>query len=99
MPTIYEYLGITIKFYSHEHDPIHVHAKYGENEVRVELHEKNGVIYDVEYKEMSGKFSPTKMRDLRVFISENKNAILFAWQQSFKQNVKLKPIKITKRIK
>ena len=99
MPTIYEYLGITIKFYSHEHDPIHVHAKYGENEVRVELFEKSGAIYDVEYKEISGKFSVSKMRDLRVFINEHKNAILFAWQQSFKQGVKLKPIRITKRIR
>jgi len=99
MPTIYEYLGIVIKFYTHDHEPIHVHAKYGENEVRVELYEKNGVIYDVEYKELSGKFTPAKMRDLRVFINENKNAILFAWQQVFKHNVQLSPVKITKRIK
>jgi hypothetical protein len=99
MPTIYEYLGIIIKFYSHEHDPIHVHAMYGENEVRVELYEQNGIIYDVAYTEMSGKFSPAKMRDLKMFINENKSAILFAWKQVFEQNVKLKPVKITKRIR
>ena len=28
MPKIFEYLGITIMFYSNEHEPIHVHGKY-----------------------------------------------------------------------
>ena len=28
MPKIFEYLGILIFFYSNEHEPIHVHAKY-----------------------------------------------------------------------
>jgi hypothetical protein len=32
MPKIYEYLGILIFFYSYEHEPIHVHAKKGDNE-------------------------------------------------------------------
>jgi hypothetical protein len=32
MPTIYEYLGILIFFYSNEHEPIHVHGKYNEFE-------------------------------------------------------------------
>jgi len=99
MPKLYEYLGIAIWFYSDEHNPIHVHAKYGDNEVKVELYETNGIIYDVQYKELNGKFSPAKMRDLKLFINENKNAILYAWKQVFEQNVKLKPIKITKRIR
>ena len=89
MPKLYEYLGIAIWFYSDEHNPIHVHAKYGDNEVKVELYETNGIIYDVQYKELNGKFSPAKMRDLKLFINENKNAILYAWKQVFEQNVKL----------
>ncbi|MCL2247010.1 MAG: DUF4160 domain-containing protein [Lentimicrobiaceae bacterium] len=99
MPKLYEYLGIAIWFYSDEHNPIHVHAKYGDNEVKVELYETNGIVYDVQYKDINGKFSPAKMRDLKLFINENKNAILYAWKQVFEQNVKLKPIKITKRIR
>ena len=99
MPKLFEYLGIAIWFYSDEHNPIHVHARYGRNEVKVNLYEKDGAVYDVDYIEVSGKFSPAKMSDLRVFINENKSAILFAWQQCFTQNVKIKPLKITKRIR
>ncbi len=32
MPKIFEYLGILIFFYSNEHEPIHVHAKKGEDD-------------------------------------------------------------------
>ncbi len=99
MPKLYEYLGIAIWFFSDEHNPIHVHARYGDNEVKVELYEQNGVVYDITYMNVNGKFSPAKMRDLKMFINENKSAILFAWKQVFEQNVKLKPIKITKRIR
>ena len=99
MPKLFEYLGIAIWFYSDEHDPIHVHARYGENEIKVKLYEKNGTIYDVDYIAVHGKFSPSKMSDLRVFINENKSAILFAWQQCFEKNVKIKTVKITKRIR
>lgn len=99
MPKLYEYLGIAIWFYSDEHNPIHVHAKYGDNEIKVELYEANGIVYDVQYKDINGKFTPTKMKDLKIFINENKGAILYAWKQVFEQQVKLKPIRITKRIR
>jgi len=99
MPKLYEYLGIAIWFYSDEHNPIHVHAKYGDNEIKVELYEANGIVYDVQYKDINGKFTPAKMKDLKIFINENKGAILYAWKQVFEQQVKLKPIRITKRIR
>jgi hypothetical protein len=99
MPKLYEYLGIVIWFFSDEHNPMHIHARYGDNEVKVELFEDNGIVYDIQYSTVSGKFSPAKIRDLKKFIHENKSAILFAWKQVFEQNVKLKPIKISKRIR
>lgn len=30
MPTLYEYLGLVILFYSDEHEPIHLHVEYNE---------------------------------------------------------------------
>jgi hypothetical protein len=63
------------------------------------LYEDSGIVYDIQYSVISGKFSPSKSRDLKKFINENKSAILFAWKQVFEENVKLKPIKITKRIR
>ncbi|MFW9606804.1 MAG: DUF4160 domain-containing protein [Pseudomonas sp.] len=31
MPKLYEYLGMVLFFYSNEHEPIHIHAKYAGN--------------------------------------------------------------------
>ncbi|WP_461044454.1 DUF4160 domain-containing protein [Spirosoma harenae] len=34
MPKIFEYLGIVIRFYANEHEPIHVHAQYADAELK-----------------------------------------------------------------
>jgi hypothetical protein len=56
-------------------------------------------VYDIQYHIVRRKFSPAKIRDLKKIINENKSAILFAWKQVFEQNVKIKPIIISKRIR
>ena len=38
MPKIFEYLGILMFFYSNEHEPIHVHAKYDGFESKAEFY-------------------------------------------------------------
>lgn len=43
MPKLFEYLGIVVRIYLGDHKPIHVHAQCGENEMRVVLHEKDGI--------------------------------------------------------
>lgn len=45
MPTIYKYIGIIIRFFSDEHEPIHVHAEYGGAIVKISLFVKDGMIY------------------------------------------------------
>ncbi len=35
MLKLYEYLGLIILFYSHEHEPIHVHCKFQGKESKV----------------------------------------------------------------
>ena len=51
MPKIYEYLGILIFFYSNEHEPIHVHARKGENESKAEFVIENGKISEMKITE------------------------------------------------
>ncbi|MDR2907966.1 MAG: DUF4160 domain-containing protein [Bacteroidales bacterium] len=98
MPTIYEYLGITILLRTNDHAPIHVHAIHGNTEVKIFLYEKNGVIQTIRYETVHGKFSPTKMNDLKAFISKHKYILLYAYEQ-IKSGAKVKKITITKRIK
>ena len=100
MPKIYEYLGISIRLYLEDHEPIHIHARYETNEMRVLLYEEDGVVYNTELEILKGKFTPAQKRDLMIFIEEYKNAIVFAWKQLKMPNPpKFKPIIITKRIK
>lgn len=45
MPTIFEYFGIILNFFSREHLPIHVHAYYGERyAMKVEFYKKGNII-------------------------------------------------------
>ena len=99
MPTLFEYLGIVIRFYSNEHEPIHIHAIYRDTEVVVSLFVKENAIYSIRYKEIKGKFPAAKMKDLRAFIAKYKYAILLSWNQFFEHKVRMKPIIITKRLK
>ena len=98
MPTIYEYLGIIIQFYSREHEPIHIHAVYNGNVVKVTLHVRDGVVYRTTYANHAGSFPPAKLKQLKDFVSKYKQALLYAWQQYFDNGVAIKPIKITKKI-
>ncbi len=54
MPEISRFLGIIIAMYYNDHAPPHFHARYGENEIRVEI--ETGSI-------MSGVF-PTRAKNL-----------------------------------
>jgi len=99
MPKIYQYLGIVFRFHSNEHNPVHVHAEYKGAEMIVKLYTKNGVVVRVMYEVRKGKFPPAKLNDLKVFVSANKNAMLLAWTQFFENNIKFKPVTITRRIK
>lgn len=54
MPKLYEYLGIVVRFFSDEHEPIHIHAFYGEYQLKVELIIKSGKIVSINYKNVKG---------------------------------------------
>ena len=99
MPVIYEYLGIVISFWSNEHQPVHVHATYGDAIVKVSFYVDEGRITTIRYKEEKGTFNKAKLRQLKDFISVYKYAILYAWEQKFIENVQVKKIVITKKIK
>jgi len=47
MPKLYGYLGLIILFYSHEHEPIHVHCKFQGKESKAELIFENGKFVEV----------------------------------------------------
>ena len=83
MPKLFVYRGITLFFYSNEHEPIHVHAHCQGNEIKIIFHIKEGKIVNVQYKTLYGKFSPVKMKQLKRLISTYKMDIVKYWVDFF----------------
>jgi hypothetical protein len=54
MPKLYEYFGLIILFYSHEHEPIHVHCKFQGKESKAELKFENGKFVEVRISNVPG---------------------------------------------
>lgn len=99
MPTLFEYMGIRISFFSNEHMPIHIHAFKNGNEVVVKFFVKDETIYKTTYQNKRGEFSAKEMKDLKDFVGRYKYNIIILWKQFFEQGVTdIQPIVLTKKI-
>ena len=81
MPKIYKYLGIFLLFHAREHQPIHVHGKYGSFETKAEFIIKNGLIVEIKYTKVSGKLplKPPQLKDFEIFVEHYKDQIIQKW--------------------
>lgn len=85
MPKLFEYLGIIFFFYSNEHEPIHVHARKGEFESKIEFILDDGVIVEIIIKNVKGKH-PLKgadLKNLKDFILDFSYDIVSKWIDYF----------------
>lgn len=98
MPKIYEYLGIVILFYSDEHEPVHVHAEYNGNLIKVSFFIRDGTIYRVTYTDINGNFPPAKRKELKKFVSAYKEKIVLAWDKYFIWRSKVVFERISKKL-
>jgi hypothetical protein len=65
MPKIYEYLGLILFFYSNEHEPIHIHAKYQGKESKAEIHMINGRIQKIIIKDKGAGLEQKNVKNLK----------------------------------
>ncbi|MCK5539229.1 MAG: DUF4160 domain-containing protein [Bacteroidales bacterium] len=101
MPKIFEYLGIVFYFYSNEHEPIHVHARYGNYESKAEFYIENGEIIEIKIKTVIGR-KPLKGKDLKnlkVFLEIYANEIVQKWIDFFVYHKDIEFKRITKKLK
>jgi len=99
MPTLFEYLGIVIKFFSNEHLPIHIHALYKDCEVKVEIHLKNKEIEKIRYLSVKSKkeFPTSKLKQLKKLIEVEKYEIVTLWIRFFVFNERIRMKKLTSK--
>jgi len=101
MPKIFEYLGILIYFYSNEHEPIHVHARKGDNECKAEFIIVDGIITEIKIRQVKG-LTPLNSNELKIFkefLEVFADKIVQKWIDYFILHKDVEFERITKRIK
>ena len=101
MPTLYEYFGLLIFFYSDEHLPIHVHGKYPERESKAEILVRNGEVWRITFSNIKGK-PPLKGKKLAAFkllVELKANDIVRRWTDYFVFHRHVQREVITRRLK
>lgn len=96
MPTIYKYLGIFFYFWSNDHDPIHVHAKYQGMECKVLLYPDGRI--EVDNYLLSKNMDPQTLRKIERFAIKYKDKIKKKWSDYHLYGKKLKPEIITRAV-
>ena len=101
MPKLYEYLGIIIFFYANEHRPVHVHAKKGELENKVEFLISEGEIVEIKITKIKGvkSLSNKDLKNLKTFLAVYADEIVKKWVDYFVYQKRIEFKKITKRLK
>jgi hypothetical protein len=101
MPKIFEYLGILMFFYSNEHEPIHVHAKYDGSESKAEFYIVDGKIVEIKIKAIKGlkPLTGSKLKDFEIFLEEYADKIVLKWIDYFVYHKDIEFEKINTRIK
>ncbi len=101
MPKIFEYLGISILFYSNEYEPIHVHGKYQGFESKAEFIIIEGKITDIVIKDVKGRepLPITELKEFKKLISVFQNEIVQKWIDYFVLHKQIQCIKIEGKVK
>lgn len=101
MPKLYEYLGISVMFYSNEHQPIHVHGKRQGRESKADIIIVDGKIVEIRLNAVSGKTSleSGELRDFETLVRAKADDIVEKWISFFVRRQNVDTEVITQRIK
>ena len=101
MPKLYEYFGLIILFYANEHEPVHVHGKYQDQESKAEIIVVNGAITAIRYAVVAGR-APLDNREMQYFqevVTARAQDIVNKWIDFFVLHKSIKLERITRRLK
>ncbi|MEI6091795.1 MAG: DUF4160 domain-containing protein [bacterium] len=100
MPKLYEYFGLVILFYSNEHEPIHVHGKYQDQESKAEIIFENGKFKEIIIKEVQGRdpLDSNNIKKFKKIVELFKDDIIRKWIDFFIYNIEIPSEKITRKL-
>ncbi len=84
MPEISRFYGLIVYMFYNEHNPPHIHVKYQENEITIEI----------ESGKVKGTFPQRALNLVNEWIEIHKKELNDNWELSFKRNPlkKIKPL-------
>ena len=100
MPKIYEYFGIVFFFHTNDHKPVHVHARYGKTEIKIEIVYENGKLAHIQLRKIRGIdiLPPAKCKEVEKVVNKYHKDITEKWEDVNIYNKKIKFTKITKKL-
>ena len=101
MPKLYEYFGLTVLFYSNEHEPVHVHGLFQGAESRAELVIENGKVVSIRFSNVKGRhpLDETHGDAFKALVEAYADDIVQKWVDYFVLHKSILSEKITRRIK
>lgn len=101
MPKIFTYLGITILFYSNEHEPVHVHGKFQGKEAKAEFIIEDGKVVNINIMKVKGReiLDTKNLKDFDIFVNEYSEKIVQKWIDYFVLHKHITCENIDRRIK
>jgi len=81
MPTIFIALGLRFHFFTHNHEPIHVHVQNADGKAKFEIENDIRLIFNTGIKNKDLKIAES-------IIEENKNVFIGEWKKVFDNRTK-----------
>ncbi|MFI5201767.1 MAG: DUF4160 domain-containing protein [Candidatus Kapaibacterium sp.] len=99
MPRLYEYFGLIVRFYSNEHEPIHVHGRYQDMEGKAEIIVADGVIVEIRFRNIPTKrpLRGKPLADFKTLVRHEAESIVKSWNEFFREGKKPRTQIITRR--
>ena len=101
MPKLYTYFGLVVFFFANEHEPLHVHSRYQDYEMKAEFILENGDIVEIKFKSVRGRksLSAKQLADFKLLVTHYAADIVQKWIDFFVLGKNIKQKSITQRIK
>ena len=101
MPKLYEYFGLIVLFFSREHEPIHVHGRFQDREMKAEIIVDKGEIVEIRIKPVSKKLplQEPQLSDFEKVVRHYAKDIVRKWADYFLFGKRIAFKQIKKRIK
>lgn len=101
MPKLFEYFGLTVNFFSREHEPIHVHGRYQDCEMKAEIYIDHGKISKILFRAISRRkpLPEPQLSDFKKVVESHAHDIVRKWADYFLFGKKIECTQIKRRIK